>query len=181
MTPPKLRWHVMPLTRTATFLGLMAVVAGTCAGCHARPAPPPPAAPSRPAPAAMSPRELTDHYLALADEDRWAEALPVIEEILRRGPGVSTSWFNQGVCLTGLGRHGEAATSFLAAHRLNPADDGAQYRAFRSLRDAGDYQRFLRFAEAESRKDPHVLDALHEYFPEVMDRPEFARLSDKRD
>ena len=27
----------------------------------------------------MSPRELTDHYLALADEDRWAEALPVIE------------------------------------------------------------------------------------------------------
>jgi hypothetical protein len=97
-------------------------------------------------------------------------------EIVRLAPHIPTSWFNYGVCLSALGQEREAANAFLEAYRLAPEDHGAQFRAFRSLALARDFARFRDFAQSERAKDPAVIDALLEHFPEIMNRPEFAGL-----
>ena len=122
------------------------------------------------------PQDLTATYLELARAGRWQEGLPLIEKIVRLAPQIPTSWFNYGVCLSALGREREAADAFLQAYRLDPHDHGTQFRAFRSLSLAGDFARFRDFAQSECAKDPAVIDALREHFPDVMNRPEFASL-----
>jgi tetratricopeptide (TPR) repeat protein len=101
-------------------------------------------------------------YLTLAKEERWAEAFPLIEEILRLQPKIATSWFNHGVCLDGLSRHKEAAVSFGRAYELKPSDYGAQYRKFRSLALAEDFQSFAIFLEKEGKTMPEIYDLLQE-------------------
>jgi tetratricopeptide (TPR) repeat protein len=101
-------------------------------------------------------------YLKLVKEERWAEALPVIEEIVQLKPKIATSWFNRGVCLDGLLRHKEAAESFRRAYALKPDDYGAQYRTFRSLALDEHYAAFAAFLEDESKKMPEVFDLLQE-------------------
>jgi tetratricopeptide (TPR) repeat protein len=114
-------------------------------------------------------------YEGLVRLKRWTDALPVIEEIVQRAPQIATSWFNHGVCLDEVGRHGEAAEKFLRAYELDPTDYGAQYRVFRSLFLARQYDRFLAFAKSECKANPEVLDALlnNEQFSILFERPEF--------
>ncbi len=101
-------------------------------------------------------------YLKFAKEGRWAEAFPLIEEIVALQPKIATSWFNRGVCLDGLSRHKEAAQSFRRAYELKPDDYGAQYRAFRSLALAEDYEGFAAFLEEEGKKMPEIFDLLRD-------------------
>jgi tetratricopeptide (TPR) repeat protein len=101
-------------------------------------------------------------YLKLAKEERWAEALPVIDEVAHIQPRIATSWFNRGVCLDGLARHTEAAESFHRAYELKPDDYGAQYRTFRSLALDRDYRGFAAFLEGEGKKMPEIFDLLQE-------------------
>ena len=69
---------------------------------------------------------IIEQYEKLAEEQKWEEALPVIREIVERSPDIPTSWFNMGVCLSGLGREGEAADAFRKAYELDPEDFGAR-------------------------------------------------------
>lgn len=122
-----------------------------------------------------------EQYESLVDQERWTEALPIIQQIVERGAHISTSWFNYGVCLSALGREGEAADKFLKAYELDPADFGAQYRAFRSLFQARDYRRFLELARRECEAYPGMIEHLlkDEQFSTLFVRPEFQQL--KRD
>jgi len=119
-------------------------------------------------------------YETLVRQKRWSEAIPVIEEIVQREPQIATSWFNLGVCMDELGRHAEAADKFLRAYELDPEDFGAQYRAFRSLNLAGQYDRFLSFAEQECQAIPDLIDNLlqDEQFAVLFERPEFRMLKE---
>lgn len=113
---------------------------------------------------------------------RWNAALPVIEEIVRRAPGISTSWRNYGVCLDELGRHSEAANAFAKAYELEPNDFGTQYRVFRSLSLANDSKGFIAFAESESKKAPEILDLISaaEEFKAIAQTNEFQGLLKRR-
>ena len=74
-----------------------------------------------------------ERYLALAGEKRFAEGLPLIEEIVLLNPNMATSQFNYGICLAELGRHQDAARAFLCAYELDPDDGGTLFRGCLSL------------------------------------------------
>ena len=63
------------------------------------------------------PPDILDQYLALADEGRFKEGLPLIKEIVQRAPEVPTSWFNLGICEAESGWHSRASQSFLKSLR----------------------------------------------------------------
>lgn len=123
---------------------------------------------------------IIEQYQMLASQERWPDALPLIEEIVARAPHIPTSWFNWGVCLDGLGRHAEAATKFREAYALDPSDFGAQFRAFRSFALANDFDQFLAFAREEFADFPEVLRLLTSdpTFACFTARPEFKALSE---
>ena len=56
---------------------------------------------------------IIDEYESLIAQEKWDDALPIIEKIVDQDLSASTSWFNYGVCLTELNRHKEAAAYFL--------------------------------------------------------------------
>jgi len=121
---------------------------------------------------------LVEQFESLVAAKRWAEALPVIKEIVQSAPSISTSWRNYGVCLDEVGRHQEAAKAFAKAYELQPDDFGTQYRIFRSLALAGDRQGFISFAERESRITPEILELISEAgeFKAMSATDEFRRL-----
>ncbi|KAA0161449.1 hypothetical protein FNF28_05041 [Cafeteria roenbergensis] len=67
------------------------------------------------------PRYVTLNRLAatLANGSRHLEALPLYEQALSLRPGYARAMHNQGVALSALGRHEEAARSFVRALRQN--------------------------------------------------------------
>jgi tetratricopeptide (TPR) repeat protein len=122
--------------------------------------------------------DILDRYLRHTRLRQWADALPLIEAMVDAEPDQATTWFDHGVCLDELGRHREAAAKFLEAYRLSPQDQGAQYRAFRSLALAGEWAPLLDLAERECRRAPALMDALldDELLGPVLERDEFAEL-----
>jgi len=106
--------------------------------------------------------DIVSQYQKLVTQQRWAEALPVIEEIIGRAPHFATSWFNYGVCLDALGKHQEASSAFLKAYELQPDNYGAQYRVFRSLALAGNKQQFISLARAESKNSPGLINLIEQ-------------------
>jgi tetratricopeptide (TPR) repeat protein len=123
--------------------------------------------------------DIVEQYEALIAEKRYDQALPIIEDLVGRAPHIATSWFNWGACLDGLKRHAEAADKFLQAFRLDPEDYRKQYRVFRSLFLANDFDRFCAFARSESERIPEVFDILKEQeeFAAFVKREEFQILS----
>lgn len=126
--------------------------------------------------------DITERYLALVDQERWGEALPLIEEIVDRAPHIATSWFNYGVCLEALDRFADAATAFENAYSREEENFRAQYRVFRSLALARDEDRFLRFLDAESQKIEGMFDQIEEddTFAEFIASPAYATLKKRR-
>ena len=104
--------------------------------------------------------DIIERYEALANRGRWTEALPLIEEIVKRDETCDTSWFNYGVCLEALGRFGEAISAFKRAYDWNHDDKGIQYRIFCSLALNGDVKEFTKFAELEVAETPEVLEII---------------------
>ncbi|MBN2713788.1 MAG: tetratricopeptide repeat protein [Planctomycetes bacterium] len=99
--------------------------------------------------------DIIEKYESLAAAGKWQDALPVIEEIININPDIDTSWFNYGVCLDELGRHGSAAEAFIKAHEFKPSDSGIHYRIFRSFFLANDLDQTFEFCNylCESFKD----------------------------
>ena len=64
-------------------------------------------------------RAAFDEGLKLAQAGKLEAALTQFEEASRRGPTWSQSRYYEGACLTGLGRHADAAEAFSRAVALN--------------------------------------------------------------
>jgi len=124
---------------------------------------------------------ILQRYEALADEKRWDEALPVIREIVDTNPAIDTSWFNLGVCLDELGRHGEAAEAFIKAQELNVEDWEIHYRILRSFFLADDIDQFFEFADYSCGINSEMIGALSDDpdFSRLRERPEFEALRQK--
>ena len=100
---------------------------------------------------------IIDQYLSLAKQKRFAEGLPLIEELIRRKPNMATSQFNYGICLAELGRHREAARAFLRAYSLDPNDGGALYRGCLALAADGDAPGLLAIFHQECARDSEMI------------------------
>jgi tetratricopeptide (TPR) repeat protein len=123
---------------------------------------------------------IIDH-LSLANQGRFKEGLPLIEEIVRRDPDMAVSQFNHGICLAELGRHAEAARAFLRAYTLDPDDGGALYRGCLALADADDHVGLLNVFRRECERDPGMIYGFIEEgrFDQFWSLPEFVSLKDK--
>ena len=112
--------------------------------------------------------DITEQFLTLASQNRWKEALPIVEDIVHRAPTIATSWRNYGVCLDELGRHAEAAKAFQRAYQLQPSDLGLQYRVLRSFALANDVAGFIAFADEEAKSTPEIFQLIADAaeFPE---------------
>lgn len=62
-------------------------------------------------------------FRELARQERWEEALPVVEALVRRAPQIDTNWFNYGWCLKQLSRDGEAVDAFLRCFLIGGQTD----------------------------------------------------------
>ncbi|MCR9117741.1 MAG: tetratricopeptide repeat protein [bacterium] len=96
---------------------------------------------------------IAEAYEQLARENRWDEALPLIEEFVRLNPKSATGWFNLGVCLSELRRSCDAAAAFETAYELDPEHHNAQYRMFRNLYYSGAFDQFLAKLRDECESD----------------------------
>jgi tetratricopeptide (TPR) repeat protein len=119
--------------------------------------------------------ERFNHLMARGD---YAQALPLIEEMVRRAPDIASSWYNYGECLEKLKRPSDAATAFLSAVKADPADGGAYYRACLALLDANDYARLHSVFRQMCTQSPTMLAELMADgdFGPVFNRPEFQQL-----
>ena len=126
---------------------------------------------------------IIDRYLALADQCRFKEGLPLIEEIVRRDPNMAVSQFNYGICLAELGRHADAARAFLRAYSLDPEDGGALYRGCLALAAADDHAGLLGVFRQECERDPEMIHRFVEeqQFERYWSSPEFVSLRDEYD
>jgi tetratricopeptide (TPR) repeat protein len=122
-----------------------------------------------------------DQYLSLAKQKRFAEGLPLIEEIVRRKPNMATSQFNYGICLAELGRHREAAQAFLRAYSLDPNDGGTLHRGCLALAADGDAPGLLAIFQQECARDPEMIQNFlkEERFAPFWELPDFKRLKNE--
>ena len=126
---------------------------------------------------------IIDQYLSLADQNRFAEGLPLIEEIVRRNPDMATSQFNYGICLAELGRHSDAARAFLRAYELEPDNGGALYRGCLALAAADDAPALLAVFQKECAWNPGMIHNFveEERFARFWKIPGFRSLRDEHD
>lgn len=124
---------------------------------------------------------IIDRYLELADQKRFGEGLPIIEEIVRRNPNMATSQFNYGICLAELGRHQDAAYAFLRAYDLDPDDGGALYRGCLALAAADDAAGLLQVFRQECAWNPEMIQNFvdEERFSRFWEIPGFKSLRDE--
>ena len=124
---------------------------------------------------------IIDQYLALANQKRFAEGLPLIEDIVRRNPDMATSQFNYGICLAELGRHRDAARAFLRAYSLNPDDGKALYRGCLALASDDDAPGLLALFRQECVRDPEMIQNFvgEKSFAKFWELPGFKSLKDE--
>lgn len=77
--------------------------------------------------------DITQQYLRRADEGRFEEGLPLIQEIVAKAPTISTSWFNLAICQAELGNLSQSAEAFLKTCALAPEGGGSLLRACLAL------------------------------------------------
>ena len=95
-------------------------------------------------------------FETLCREHRFADALPVIEELVSRAPHIDTSWFNYGYVLSSLGRQLEAAEAYLKAAKLSPEKRGL-FSACTTLAQAQAASRLLEVFAEQLEEDPRML------------------------
>lgn len=124
---------------------------------------------------------IIERYESLVDNEKWEEALPVIKEIVDRDPSIDTSWFNYGVCLDEIGRHSEAAESFIKALELNIQDYGIHYRVFRSFFLANDLDQLYEFVVYLCDTFPEIRATLFgsDEYKELIQYKPFRELQEK--
>jgi tetratricopeptide (TPR) repeat protein len=100
-----------------------------------------------PAPIAPQPRESGDDLLergkALIAQDRYADALPLIERATQLLPDSSSAWFNRGYLLNALKRFADALPAHDRALALDPAYAAAWNNKGNALNGLGRYAEAL--------------------------------------
>lgn len=153
---PFLRYRVRPGGHCARFLARSTVVDGRLVFTHSDPnensqavadararymaqvdqrvnAPPPQSPPEPPG----DPATLMQAGVALAQEGRVAEALPLLDRAARLAPANAQIRLNRGVALLGVGRAAEAEAELRHAVELDPNYAEAHFNLGNVLRDAG--------------------------------------------
>jgi serine/threonine protein kinase len=69
--------------------------------------------------------QLKSDLVTALQAERWAEALPLLEQFCVRFPEHSKSWLNRGYCLVKLGRHADAVAAFDRCLELEPGSEKA--------------------------------------------------------
>ena len=87
----------------------------------------------------------------LCEQQRWGEAVRVLDAGLVANPGATLLHFNRGVALEELGRDDEALAGYLDCLRLDPGFADAHYNAARLLETRGERQQALRHYSAYRR------------------------------
>ena len=120
-------------------------------------------------------------YMALVDNNKWNDAIPLIKEIINRDPEIDTSWFNYGICLDEIGKHNEAADAFIKAHELNETAHSIQSRIIRSLSLAEDYHKLHGFIDYLCQTFADGMETIFESeeFTKLSHRNEFLELKAK--
>jgi len=114
--------------------------------------------------------DIFERYHALTDENKWEEALPIIQEIIDMNPEITTSWFNYGVCLQALKKYDMAAGAFQQAYfrtdfsggdenEIN-LGDAAQFRMCYNLLQAGMHNELFGIFKHMIEQDPENLDVI---------------------
>lgn len=124
------------------------------------------------------PANIIEKYQQLVKQDKWKEALPVIKEIVKINPKISTSLFNLGNNYEKLRLHKKATKAFKKAYKLEPTASDIQYRIFQSYRLERNFKGFMRFARKEMKRAPvGVLRLVTKPgFKSYTDRQEFKSL-----
>lgn len=119
-----------------------------------------------------------EQFERMFSERGFADALPIIEDIVRAAPGISTSWLNLGATLAELGRHVDAAASFWEASRLDPTRKGL-FTACYTLVQAGEDEELLELMGEELETDPTMLRRFTETaeLSSVFQKPAFQELA----
>ncbi|MDI4635536.1 hypothetical protein J7U46_20905 [Pelomonas sp. V22] len=125
----------------------------------------------------MQSENFLEKFLRLFDEERYAEALPLIEEIVAMDPTIETSWTNLGETLKALGRPVEAANAFVHASLLNPERRGL-YSACHALAESNEREALHGLCAEELERDPSMLGLFMEaeVLDPFFDLPEFQEL-----
>lgn len=124
------------------------------------------------------PQNIIERYQQLVKQNKWKEALPLIEEIVQRNRKIATSWFNLGNNYEKLRLHKKATKAFKKAYKLEPTDSGIQYRVFQSYRLARNFKGFMRFSRKEIKRAPGgvLMLMIKPGFKHFTDREEFKSL-----
>ena len=92
----------------------------------------------------------------LASQERFAEAEPYFQAVLRADPGNAVAHFNLGFTLDKRGHYDKAVHEFHEATRLNPKIDRAWYQLGMALHATGNTERFEQVVMHLLRFDPKM-------------------------
>src|SRR5947209_18096087 len=76
---------------------------------------------------------LLKRALALLDKSQFEGALPVLEKALELDPQSDHAWWCKGCALSALGRHAEAANTYLHLSKLAPGQPAVWFNLGNSL------------------------------------------------
>ena len=100
-------------------------------------------------------------FQQLCEQQRFSEALPLIEALVTRAPHIDTSWFNYGYVLSSLGRSLEAAEAYLKAAQLSPQKRGL-FSACLTLARVEATERLFQVFSQQLEQDPWMLSKFKE-------------------
>jgi choline-sulfatase len=93
------------------------------------------------------------------EEERYAEAVPVLQDLIAKYPDITMLYFKLGGCFLGMKQYDKAVPIFRKAVELEPDFTRARINLGRALLGAHDYDAAADLFEAMVAKTPKLLDA----------------------
>lgn len=112
-----------------------------------------------------SPEFIADDYLkqgeALANENRYAEALALFEKAVKMNPGLDEAWYNQGNILVRFNRYNEALNAYEKVVQIQPKKSEAWYNRGNVLVKLKRYAEALESYDRSLQIQPNDDEAWH--------------------
>lgn len=103
--------------------------------------------------------EVLERAQALADGERWADAIALCDQALASDAESAAAWNLKGFCLRALGRKAEALSAFKRARLHLPVYAPIRYNLATALRESGDLKGALAEFDEALKLDPADLQA----------------------
>jgi tetratricopeptide (TPR) repeat protein len=126
-----------------------------------------------------SPASLEGLSAVLISKKRFADALPYLEEAIRRHPGRPSAWLRAGEALRKLGRFEEAIAAFARAAQLQPQSAQAHYNLGLALRLAGRWPQGAKALKAAVSLEPDHAEAGHALGRVLYDMGRYLEAADR--